>query len=53
MRGPLSHHNIPLSRTERAIAFPSANRKEIVVKVAIKHFLLPTNLKLSFLNIES
>jgi hypothetical protein len=51
-RGPLSCRNIPLNRKQHATAPISANRRTIMVKVAIKHFLLSTNLNYSFKTIH-
>lgn len=45
MRGPLSYHSISLSRKEDATAFSSANRRKIIMKIAIKHLFLPIKLE--------
>jgi hypothetical protein len=44
--GPLSYRNIPLRSKEHEVAPLSANRRKIIVKVAINRFSLSTNLKL-------
>jgi hypothetical protein len=44
-RRPLSYHNIPLNCEEHAVALFSAKRRKIIVKLAINHFFLATNLK--------
>jgi hypothetical protein len=46
---PLNYHNIPLSCGEHAVVLFSAKRRKIVVKLAINHFFLATNLKSVFL----
>jgi hypothetical protein len=42
---PLSYHNIPFSHREHAIVLSFANRRKIIVKVAINHFPLSTSFK--------
>jgi hypothetical protein len=43
-RESLGYHNTPLSSKDRAVSLFSQNRRAIVVKVAINHFFLSTNL---------
>jgi hypothetical protein len=43
-RGPLGYHKIYFSRKEHAIMLFSASRKKFMVKFAINHFYISTNL---------
>jgi hypothetical protein len=47
-RGPPNYRNIPLSRKEHDIALVSANKKDIIVSVALNHFFSLHQFKLIF-----
>jgi hypothetical protein len=52
-RGPLTYHNISLSRKGHAIALFSANTRKIIVKVAHKLLFFIHQFKVTLLNNDS